>query len=494
MSLTEQSQALDTEIRSTVERSVEELRRELRRRFEDVLAEANLSLPDTLLSEDRLADVVQPAVDSALAERPAEPAPAADATELRDALARIDAARTQADVLRSLAEEAARFGSRSAVFLIRGDDVRGWGGQGFETDWSSHRVDASQGAWHRLTDDQGPQTLSSSERADLASRLDAPVAGDAVLIPLVLRDRVAAALYVDRVGDDTLDVPALQSLAYVGALAIETLPLRSRHATSTLAVSAGAAPTPEPSLPQPSPEIVAEPEPEPEPEPEVEIEVDDEDSELTVSEDTDFGADLGEVDLAVEEDVPEEETVPEVDEIDEDGAAETVGWKVEAPEPPPAAAEPEPEPEPEAVEPEPVEDTPTATEPATEAEPPGEDATPAAAKSPTPQVQPPEDVQGPGWAFSSTPQQKMDDEEEARHEEARRLARLLISEIKLYNEDQVQEGRKNNNVVERLKEDIDRSRQLYEERVDPRVRDKTDYFYQEMVRLLGAGDPKTLGI
>ena len=87
-----------------------------------------------------------------------------------------------------------------------------------------------------------------------------------------------------------------------------------------------------------------------------------------------------------------------------------------------------------------------------------------------------------------------DEDDEARHAEARRLARLLISEIKLYNEEQVLEGRKNHNVVERLKEDIDRSRELYEERVDERVRQETDYFYQEMVRVLGAGDPKTLGI
>ncbi|HEX6202231.1 MAG TPA: hypothetical protein VF100_04440 [Thermoanaerobaculia bacterium] len=112
----------------------------------------------------------------------------------------------------------------------------------------------------------------------------------------------------------------------------------------------------------------------------------------------------------------------------------------------------------------------------------------------SPQVEPPSDVQGPGWAFSSAPQQARDEDDEARHAEARRLARLLISEIKLYNEEQVLEGRKNHNVVERLKEDIDRSRELYEERVDERVRQETDYFYQEMVRVLGAGDPKTLGI
>jgi hypothetical protein len=84
--------------------------------------------------------------------------------------------------------------------------------------------------------------------------------------------------------------------------------------------------------------------------------------------------------------------------------------------------------------------------------------------------------------------------EEAQHEEARRLARLLVSEIKLYNEEQVEEGRRKKDVYERLKEDIDRSRQMYEERVEPRILKSTDYFYQELVRILAAGDAKALGI
>jgi len=80
------------------------------------------------------------------------------------------------------------------------------------------------------------------------------------------------------------------------------------------------------------------------------------------------------------------------------------------------------------------------------------------------------------------------------HEEARRLARLLVSEIKLYNEEQVEEGRRNRDIYERLKEDIDRSRQMYDERVDPKILRSTDYFYQELVRILAAGDSKALGI
>jgi hypothetical protein len=111
----------------------------------------------------------------------------------------------------------------------------------------------------------------------------------------------------------------------------------------------------------------------------------------------------------------------------------------------------------------------------------------------TPEVRPPSDLQGPGWAFASA-RVPITPSDEALHEEARRLARLLVSEIKLYNEEQVEEGRRKRDVYERLREDIDRSRQMYEERVEPRILKTTDYFYQELVRILAAGDARALGI
>jgi hypothetical protein len=112
----------------------------------------------------------------------------------------------------------------------------------------------------------------------------------------------------------------------------------------------------------------------------------------------------------------------------------------------------------------------------------------------TAEVAPPPDLEGPGWAFASKAAAQSLSDDAPLHEEARRLARLLVSEIKLYNEERVEEGRRNRDIYERLKEDIDRSRQMYEERVDSRVTRNTDYFYQELLRILAAGDAKALGI
>jgi hypothetical protein len=88
---------------------------------------------------------------------------------------------------------------------------------------------------------------------------------------------------------------------------------------------------------------------------------------------------------------------------------------------------------------------------------------------------------------------EVSDDERRLHNDARRFARLLVSEIKLYNEQKVKEGRTQGNIYERLREDIDRSRQMYDKRVAPPVAARYDYFHQELVNTLAEGDPTKLG-
>jgi hypothetical protein len=84
-------------------------------------------------------------------------------------------------------------------------------------------------------------------------------------------------------------------------------------------------------------------------------------------------------------------------------------------------------------------------------------------------------------------------EEQKAHDDAKRFARLVVSEIKLYNEAKVNEGRRNKDLYERLKEDIERGRQMYSDRIPAGVRDSTNYFYDELVRILAGGDAGALG-
>jgi hypothetical protein len=86
------------------------------------------------------------------------------------------------------------------------------------------------------------------------------------------------------------------------------------------------------------------------------------------------------------------------------------------------------------------------------------------------------------------PPRRPDDEEES----ARRYARLLVSEIRLYHEADVAEGRERRDLSTRLGSEIARARVLYEQRVPPDVRRRTDYFHAELVRTLADGDARLL--
>ncbi len=88
---------------------------------------------------------------------------------------------------------------------------------------------------------------------------------------------------------------------------------------------------------------------------------------------------------------------------------------------------------------------------------------------------------------------EVNEDERRLHNDARRFARLLVSEIKLYNEQKVKEGRESHDVYERLREAIDRSREMYDKRVQSPVSAKFDYFHYELVNSLGDGDEAVLG-
>ncbi len=79
------------------------------------------------------------------------------------------------------------------------------------------------------------------------------------------------------------------------------------------------------------------------------------------------------------------------------------------------------------------------------------------------------------------------------HKDARRFAKLLVSEIELYNKAKVADGRKNEDLYGRLKADIDRSRQTYEKRFGKTVATEFDYFHDELVRILAGNNPSLLG-
>ena len=133
-------------------------------------------------------------------------------------------------------------------------------------------------------------------------------------------------------------------------------------------------------------------------------------------------------------------------------------------------------------------------EPVVEAEPAQVDVQPPPAE--TPAAQPPAPSEPPRRRYGTDVELPVDvttEEERRLHNDARRFARLLVSEIKLYNEQKVTEGRSHNDLYARLREYIDRSREMYDKRVKPEVAQKYDYFHYELVNTLAEGDTAKLG-
>jgi hypothetical protein len=86
------------------------------------------------------------------------------------------------------------------------------------------------------------------------------------------------------------------------------------------------------------------------------------------------------------------------------------------------------------------------------------------------------------------------DESSEEDTSARRYARLLVSEIRLYHESAVIEGRRDRDLATRLGGEIARARVMYEQRVPPHARTRTDYFQDELVRTLAGGDGSLLNL
>jgi hypothetical protein len=79
------------------------------------------------------------------------------------------------------------------------------------------------------------------------------------------------------------------------------------------------------------------------------------------------------------------------------------------------------------------------------------------------------------------------------HEKARRFAKLLVEEIKLYNQSKVAEGRTRSDLYSRLRVDIEKSRAAYRNRYGESVSD-VDYFNQELLRILADNNRAVMGV
>lgn len=485
----EVASSIEARVRESVEKMVEEIRSSI----EDVRAAVDSQLKAALQSVQADVNSIQflPHIQKSIAEleeahavaKPAAPS-GAGAARVKEAMQKIEGGKSQVDVLNALLEQAVTFGSRAALLILRGETFSGWKGVGFSqhggNDEAIKRFNAAPGLIPELDRVLRNEQVVLWNGANLATRLGVAAGDRAVLIPMVIKDKVAAAVFIDAVGDDAskFDTNALELLVFTTGLLVDTLAIRKKIPSPSLQEEGGAA-APSPSASAPAPAPAPAPKPAPAPAPPVAA------------------------------------------------ASRPAPAPPAAPAPAPAPPRPAPPPAPAAPSPTRTEsgtvainaqqlremmaaqrpsfNVPGAEEfgntgatakvPAMEAPPKPAPAPPASpslggaeeGKAST-QYIPPANIARSNVIGGNQP------EDVKKHDEARRFARLLVSEIKLYNESKVEQGRKNNDLYERLKEDIDRSRQMYDERIGDDVRKVSNYFYDELVRILADGRASALGL
>ena len=427
-------------------------------------------------------------------------APAAQAGGLPlEWLRTLDAARSQSEVLRQLLPMLAEHVGRAVVLVLRGQAVSAWSGIGFTEgerlrSWQG-QVEVSE-ALQRFVDDQRPVRFDAADDPMFSLWLAGEErAEEAMLLPVVLRGKLMGGIYVDRVAGGSWQPELVQELVAVVCLLIDTLHHRQQVPTPGFAEAVDLrAERPEAE----GPAVVVE-EPEGAPALPEEPEVPEEEPPAPVDHlpklEPEPAAELGPEEIEEPEEIaaeaPEEATPADVA-ADDPSATMAVDAGVMPP--PPETPEASPTegieeggpPSVEAVPPPPEEavlEEAEAAGVADEGPPPVQPVTPP----PVEPVSPPESVPDAVGADLSP-------EEQTQHEEARRFARLLVSEIKLYNEEEVDRGRANGDLYSRLKEDIDRSREMFEKRIPPEVRAQRDYFHEELVRVLADGDEDALGM
>ena len=429
-----------------LEQDISHLQREVNESFTRLLerTDAAASMPDS----DEMLTQIEAEVSAQIDQAGAESVRlGADIALLRDSVVELDQQSTQAEVLNALVARAANFAPRVVLFVVKSGNALAWAARGFEEHLGNNNV---RGLSVSLQSDtllkaalNSQQTFygSPDEQPDnetIFNRLGNIQPQRALAVPLKVRGKSAAVLYADSAdrGEGATNVEAIELLVHTAGLVVELVSLRARMAEGAQAAarpSAPASPAPAPAAAAQAPQPVTPP--------------------------------------------PSAQPTPESAPQPERLTAERVS------EPAPQTYAPQAEPQPAATAEfqQPASPAPagfvSAVEPQPEPEQPAAAAEPSAAEP-----------------YTAAPtRNSTTDEEEKLHNDARRFARLLVSEIKLYNEQKVAEGRRNNDLYDRLKEDIDRSRQMYEKRVTPTVAARFDYFYDELVNTLAEGDPAKLG-
>jgi hypothetical protein len=308
-------------------------------------------------------------------------------SNLVQAVSRIHSGTTQKEILRSLLDASTANAARVALFVVKGGAATGWQGRGLgeEDSIKDFSLDMSAGpVAHSYQNRVATPGNIAEMDARFVERFGGPANEQILLLPLVLKDKVAALLYADGGAEGLLDASSLELLVMATSAWLEVASLRKQ------AQKEPAETAPAPAAPVQS--VSSFPDP----------------------------------------------------------------FATHAPR----------------------HVAPKAPEPAAEVVEVAHAASASAASAP---------------AAAADPFAGLSAEDADTHRKAQRFARLLVDEIKLYNQAKVAEGRRHKDLYDRLKDDIEKSRATYQKRYGSTVAASGDYFQKEVVRSLAEDDLAVMG-
>jgi hypothetical protein len=337
-------------------------------------------------------------VDQVLQALPAQRAEGAEGTAIEAsgglvrAVSSVHAGSTQKEILRALLEAGAGYCSRIALFVVKAGAASGWQARGFEDDESvkDFALDLSAGPVGHTYQNRVATPGNIAEMGkNFVDQFGSPSNEQLLMLPLLLKDKVAALVYADGGETGNLESSALELLVMATSAWLEVSSLRKQAAK-----------------------------------------------------------DDGGVTSRTETAPPPVQTVSSFSDPFAGHAPKHVVASA------PAASEP------------PAEVVEVAAAHASAA------AAPAAAADPLAGLSP---------------------EDADTHRKAQRFARLLVDEIKLYNQAKVAEGRRNKDLYDRLREDIEKSRGTFQKRYGSTAAASADYFQHELLRSLAEDDVSIMG-
>ena len=349
----------------------------------------------------RLPQLQSELVERVLAELPSaslHSAPAASGatpTGLVNAVSSIHAGTTQKEILRALLDASSTCASRVALFVVKGGAASGWQARGFGDDEAikDFPLDLTSGPAAHAYQNRiaAPANIAEMDRR-FVKQFGGPENEQILVLPLVLKDKVAALFYGDGGSENLLDASSLEVLVMATSAWLEVASLRKQAQQRETVDSMPAAPPPPARAPA--------------------------------------------------------QTVSSFSDPFASHQPKHIG----------RAPEPEPEPAAEVVE------------------------VAASAASASAAAAP-----------AADPFAGLSAEDADTHRKAQRFARLLVDEIKLYNQAKVNEGRRNKDLYDRLKEDIEKSKATYTKRYGTTAAAGGDYFLKEVVRSLAEDDMSVMG-